>query len=235
MLRKFVLSVGVATCIIAGTFAINANNSVAYAAADCLAGPNRPSGPGTHWHYRINHTTHQRCWYLKRVGGRSHPRPSGEAHTRRSHEARATPSRAVSQSSEARARPTEVATAAPVESESSIKAWFTATFSALSGAATSGTKIVTPEPVTSEPALHKRRSNDAERSERTKSERSEKTKTARMQQRPAPAQAAGDKAAEAAGDKDVTLPPSSGSDEPEWQKQLYQEFLQWRVKQLLFE
>lgn len=235
MLKKIVLSVGGATCLIAGVFVINANNSAAYAAADCLAGPNRASGPGTHWHYRINQTTHQRCWYLKRVGGHSRPRPSGETRTRRSHEARATPSSA-SASSEARARPDEVASAAPAETKSSIKAWFTATFSALSGAATSGAKPVTTEPVTSEPAPRKRRNNDAERTEPAKSERSEKTKTARVQQRSSSsAEAASYKAAaEAAGDKDVTPPPST-SDEPEWQKALYEEFLQWRVKQLLFE
>jgi len=235
MFKKIVLSVGGATCLIAGVFVVNANNSVAYAAADCLASPNRASGPGTHWHYRINQTTHQRCWYLKRVGGHSRPRPSDETRTRRSHEARATPSSIASASSEARARPTEVATAAPADTESSIKAWFTATFSALSGAATSGAKPVTTEPVTSEAAPRKRRNNDAERSEPEKSERSEKTKTARVQQRSSSsAEAASNKAAaEAAGDKDVTPPPSNP--EPEWQRELYEEFLQWRVKQLLFE
>ncbi len=38
------------------------------AADDCLAGPNAPSPPGTHWYYRVDRATHRQCWYLGAEG-----------------------------------------------------------------------------------------------------------------------------------------------------------------------
>jgi hypothetical protein len=40
----------------------------ARAADDCLAKPDRPSPPGTHWFYHLDRANHRQCWYL---GGES--------------------------------------------------------------------------------------------------------------------------------------------------------------------
>jgi hypothetical protein len=200
MSKKNGLPVGAAICFLVGLFAITTDDT-AFAASECLASPNRESGPGTHWHYRINQATKERCWYLKKVGGASHSRPTGEAHTK--------PERATRVATASR---TPIETAAPAESESPITAWFSATFGALSGSSATSTQ----EPAASEPP-RKRRSNTAERSE--------SSKTARAQQRSSTA-------TEVVGEKSVAAPSDR---ETEWQKALYEEFLQWRVKQLLFE
>src|SRR5262245_28361239 len=161
MSKKNGLPVGAAICFLAGLFAITTTDTSA-AASGCLAEPNRESGPGTHWHYRINQTTKQRCWYLKKVGAKSRSRPTDAA--------RAQPSEATRVATTSRAAPIE--TAAPAESESPIKAWFTATFGALTGSNTTSTE--TREPTANEPP-RKRRSNTTGRPESSK---------ARAQQQP---------------------------------------------------
>jgi hypothetical protein len=205
MSKKNSLPVGAAIGFAVGLFASTLSDS-AYAASGCLAAPNRESGPNTHWNYRINQTTKERCWYLKKVGGQSRPRPTSVAHATRSRmtrEVAATPLRAA---------PIEVA--APAENDSSIKSWFSATFNALSGAPTTETR----EPAANEaPPPRKRRVSTAERTENSKA--------ARAQQLPATAN-------EATEDKGVAAPSDQQS---EWQKALYEEFLQWRVKQLMFQ
>src|SRR5262245_26206177 len=198
MSKRNGLPVGAGICFLAGLFAITTTDA-ACAASGCLASPNRESGSGTHWHYRINQTTKQRCWYLKQVGGKSRPRPTGVAQSK--------PSQTTRVATAPRAAPVEPA--APAESESSIKAWFTATFNALTGSNTTSTE--TREPATNEPP-RKQRSNTAERSESGK---------ARAQQPSASATAT-----EAVGNK------STPSDQ---ERALYEEFLEWRVRQLLFQ
>jgi hypothetical protein len=207
MSTKNSLPVGAAIGFAVGLFASTLTDS-AYAASGCLAAPNRESGPNTHWNYRINQTTKERCWYLKKVGGQSRPRPTAVAHATR---ARVTREVAATTS---RAAPVEVA--APAETDSSFKSWFSATFSALSGSSAPTTEA--REPAANEaPPSPKRRVNTAERTE--------SSKAARAQQLPATAK-------EAAEDKGVAAPSDQQS---EWQKALYEEFLQWRVKQLMFQ
>jgi hypothetical protein len=200
MSKKNGLPVGAAICFLASLFAITTTDT-AVAASGCLASPNRESGPGTHWHYRINQTTKQRCWYLKKVGGKSRPRPTDVARAKPSE-----PSRVATVSRTAPIEP-----AAPAESESSIKAWFTATFNALTGSNTTSTE--TREPATNEPP-RKQRSNTAERSESSKARAQQPSKSAT--------------ATEAVGEKSDATP----SDQ---EKALYEEFLEWRVRQLLFQ
>jgi len=36
--------------------------------AECLAGPNRLSPPGTHWFYRLDRVDRRKCWYLGPLG-----------------------------------------------------------------------------------------------------------------------------------------------------------------------
>src|SRR5215468_4768847 len=154
MSKKNGLPVGAVIGFLVGLFAISTNDA-AFAASECLAGPNRESGPGTHWHYRINQTTKERCWYLKKVGDQSRSRPTGAAHAK--------PERAARVATASRTAPVEAAP--PEENESPITAWFTATFGALSGS--NATSTETREPVASEPP-RKRRSNTAERAESSK-------------------------------------------------------------------
>jgi hypothetical protein len=208
MSKRNSLPVGAAIGFVVSLFASTLSDS-AYAASGCLASPNRESGPDTHWNYRIDQATKQRCWYLKKVGAKSRPRPTSVAHatrTRVARDATAAPSRAA---------PVEIAAPA-AENDSSIKSWFSATFSALSGPSVTSTDP--REPSTSEaPPPRKRRVNTAERTENSKA--------ARAQQLPPTA-------AEATDDKGVA---ALSDQESEWQKALYEEFLQWRVKQLMFQ
>jgi hypothetical protein len=203
MLKRNSLLVGAAigfVSLFAGTF-----SDSAYAASGCLSAPNRESGPGTHWNYRINQTTKERCWYLKKVGAKSRSRPTSVAHTKRSratHEVAAVPSRAA---------PAEVAS--PAENDYSFKAWFSATFNALSGPSVASTDTREP-PANEAPPPRKRRTATAERSE---------SKAARAQQ-------LSETAKEATENKVLAIPSDQESD---WQA-LYEEFLQWRVKQLMF-
>jgi hypothetical protein len=205
MSKRNCLPVGAAIGFVVSLFACTLSDS-AYAASGCLASPNRESGPGTHWNYRINQTTKQHCWYLKKVGGKSRSRPTSEARAARSRVTRdvvATPSRAA---------PVEVA--APAENDYSFTSWFAATFNALTGS--NATSAETREPAANEtPPPPKRRAATAERTE---------SKAARAQQLP-------ETAKEATEEKEVATPSDQQS---EWQKSLYEEFLQWRVKQLMF-
>src|SRR5215468_7677608 len=108
MLKRNCLPVGAAVGFVVSLFASTLSDS-AYAASGCLASPNRESGPGTHWNYRINQTTKERCWYLKKVGEKSRSRPTNVAHAKRSrvtHDVAATSS-----------RPAPVEVAAPAENE----------------------------------------------------------------------------------------------------------------------
>jgi len=234
----------VSTTICSLAVLFTASVSIKASAAECLSAPNAQSRPGTHWYYRTDRTTNQRCWYLKDVSGSSPSRPASES---------AAPSNGG---------PGVAASPASTESESPIKAWFFSTFATLSGRASSSTE--TAEPSTSAPSVT-RRPPESERTElkkpqQSKSEpqiKSEQSKSQREQSEPTRAQgrssqlalaileAAGDKlvpnsppelttsALEAAGDKDV-VPPRADL-EHDWQKALYEEFLVWRTIQLLLQ
>jgi hypothetical protein len=69
MLRRVtarICSVGAA--LLAGALALGAN-SAAHAAGSCLVQPGRQAEPGSHWYYRVDRTSQQKCWYLKRSDG----------------------------------------------------------------------------------------------------------------------------------------------------------------------
>jgi hypothetical protein len=243
-------AVVVTSCLLAGLLTISSGAMTQ--AAECLSGPNAQSGPGTHWRYRINHSTGQRCWYLKRAGESARPR--------RSSESLATPNPPRSGGTEP-AAPAEAST-----EKSSIRSWFSSTFSAFAGLGRSSTNTEANEaPANDNSAASKQ--PDSERAEQKKSQQSkleqqsksgqskpekEKSDTARSPSRAAPLQlileAAGDKdvpdgattlsaeeqktAIEAVGDKDVFGPRTELTND--WQKELYEQFLEWRIKQLMF-
>src|SRR5215468_7582238 len=119
----------VTSCLLAGLLSVS--GSVTARAAECLSGPNGQSGPGTHWRYRINHSTGQRCWYLKRLGESARHRPTSESPT-----ISRTPRSGGSEPA-----PSEAAT----EVTSSIKAWFSSTFSSFAGFGRSAANTETNE------------------------------------------------------------------------------------------
>jgi flagellar biosynthesis GTPase FlhF len=243
-------AVVVTSCLLAGLLTIS-SGAIAEA-AECLSGPNAQSGAGTHWRYRINHSTGQRCWYLKRVGESARPR--------RSSESLATPGTPRSSGTEP-AAPAEAST-----EKSSIRSWFSSTFSAFTSLGRSATNTEANEAPANDNSAASKQPN-SERAEQKKSQQSkleqqsksgqskpekEKSDTARSLSRTASLQvileAAGDKdvpdattnlsaeeqktAIEAVGDKDVFAPQTELAQD--WQKELYEQFLEWRVKQLMF-
>lgn len=229
-------------------------------AAECLSGPNAQSGPATHWRYRINHATGQRCWYLKRVGEAARVRPASESPAI---------SRAPRSGGSEPTAPSEAAT----EKSSSIRAWFSSTFSAFTALGRSVTNTETNEAPANDNAAASKQPN-SERAEQKKSQQSKseqqakasqseperkKSDTARAPNRVAAVlvpilEAAGDKfvpdattemtedekrtAIEAVGEKDVFAPLTEREHDwqkelEDWQKELYEQFVMWRIKQLM--
>ncbi|MGB6398467.1 MAG: hypothetical protein WBF73_22690, partial [Bradyrhizobium sp.] len=47
---------------------IVASSSARAAADDCLTEPQGQAPQGQHWYFRTEHTTKQRCWYLRELG-----------------------------------------------------------------------------------------------------------------------------------------------------------------------
>jgi hypothetical protein len=244
-------AIAVTSCFLAGLLTVS--SSVTARAAECLSAPNAQSGPGTHWRYRINHATGERCWYLKRVGEAARPRSSSE-------------SPAVSRAPRAGASEPAPPSEAPAE-KSSIRAWFSSTFAAFTGLGKSITNTETNEASANDNAPTSKQPN-SERAEQKKSQQSkseqqakasqskpekEKSDTTRAPNQVAPLlasilEAAGDKfvpgattemsddekrtAIEAVGEKDVFALQTVL--EEDWQKELYEQFLEWWIKQLMF-
>jgi flagellar biosynthesis GTPase FlhF len=229
-------------------------------AAECLSGPNAQSGPSTHWRYRINHATGQRCWYLKRVGESARVRPASESPAI---------SRAPRSGGSEPTAPSEAAT----EKSSSIRAWFSSTFSAFTALGRSVTNTEANEAPANDNAAASKQANseraEQKRSQQSKSEQQakasqseperKKSDTARAPNRVAAVlvpilEAAGDKfvpdattemtedekrtAIEAVGEKDVFAPLTEREQDwqkelEDWQKELYEQFVMWRIKQLM--
>jgi hypothetical protein len=245
MLKRYT-AVAVLSCLFAVLLTVS--SSVTARAAECLSGPNGQSGAGTHWRYRINHATGQRCWYLKRVGESARARPTSDTPT-----ISRTPRSGGSESA-----PPEAAT----EVTSSIRSWFSSTFSAFTGFGRSATNTETNEASANDNSAT---SKQPERAEQRKSQQSRAEQQAKASQsepekkRSEPArapsaalqvqilEAAGDKllpgaapelsedekrtAIEAVGEKDVFALQTVLEG---WQKELYEQFLEWRITQLMF-
>jgi flagellar biosynthesis GTPase FlhF len=241
----------VTSCLIAGLLTVS--SSVTAGAAECLSGPNAQSGPGTHWRYRIKHATGQRCWYLKRVGQAARPRlaPESPATSR-------APRSGGSEPAPASEASTEKSSSIRAWFSSTFAA-FTGLGRSISNTETNeapaNDNAATSKQPNSERAEQKK-SQQSKLEQQSKSGQSkpekEKSDTARSSSRTASLQvileAAGDKdvpdattnlsaeeqktAIEAVGDKDVFAPQTELAQD--WQKELYEQFLEWRVKQLMF-
>ena len=183
--------------LLAGLFAI-ITNSAAEAAASCLSGPNGQASPGTRWHYRIEHPSQKRCWYMKQTGAKTvGSRSSAGAKTAAVGVSPST-GQTTGQSTDQSA------------GQSTIMARLSSAFDALRrvGAAPP------PEPKTASPPETKA----AEAPVRRRARVAKRFEPAKAPPSPPP-----DPAARAAA-------PSLDSESRE---ALYQQFLQWRIRQLI--
>ncbi len=217
-------------------------------ASECLSSPNAASAPGTHWYYWTDKKAHRRCWFVKEKA----ESPAGYA-----------PENTSSFSSQSGGGSGQAPSVAPMENESWVKDWFSSTFPALGGSGGWGSSTEMGEPPVSElPVTGKHLRNDRtqlkkpeqskqkNKSEHVRSERAQNEST-RAQHRSAKLpvrllQAAGDKyvpdatlklqqdrqksAIEALREKGAVTPRGL----EEWQRALYEEFLVWRTRQLMF-
>jgi hypothetical protein len=238
--------------LLAGLLAVSSN--VAAHAAECLSAPNAQSGSGTHWRYRIKHATGERCWYLKRVGESARARPASESP--------AIPRAPRSGGSEPAPAPeasTEKSSSIRAWFSSTFAA-FTGLGRSITSTetheATANDNSATSKQPNSDRTEQKKsqqsKSEQQAKSTQTKSEK-EKSDTARAPSRIASLlvpilEAAGDKfvpgatteltedekrtAIEAVGEKDVFAQQTVL--EEDWQKDLYEQFLEWRIRQLMF-
>ena len=205
-------------------------------ASECLSSPNAASAPGTHWYYWTDRKANRRCWFVKEKA----ESPRGYA-----------PENTSSFSSQSGGGSGQALSVAPMENESWVKEWFSSTFPALAGSGRWGSSTERGEPPVSElPVTRKHLRNDRtqlknpeqskqmDKSEHVRSRRAQNEST-RAQHRSAKLpvrllEAAGDRrksVIETVGEKDVVTPRT---DLEEWQRALYEEFLVWRTKQLMF-
>src|SRR5262245_37201010 len=227
-------------CIVAGLFTIAASNTAN--ATECFPGPDFKPAPGTRWQYRLDSATSQGTWYIQGLGESSRRRDRGEVtRSSRTSESAATSGASRSNSGE------ETPAAA---SQSSIMAWFSATFGSLTSSPDAYSTTKAGVAATSAPsATPKRQQSKSERQAKVAQHKSEheQSESARMQDSIISIlEAAGDKpvlsppilrgqdlqrAIEAIGDKDVVIAPTDPQED--WQQALYEEFLRWRTGQLI--
>ncbi|PWT83943.1 MAG: hypothetical protein C5B58_05620 [Acidobacteria bacterium] len=242
---------------VTGLFSIAADNAAQ--AGECFPGPDFKATPGTEWHYQIDSATKQGCWYLKELGSSSRRRTREVARSSRS-VSPSSSSESSTSSSERRSDNTESTPAAP-SPQGSLKEWFSSTFTSLLNPS-NAYSIEPSETVTTGPGVVPKPSNELSaprQSQRSKSEpqtkvaqqkfegqRSETERAPHLIYAASILEAAGDKpvlsppalqgqelqkALEAVGEKDVLGDPSGL--EEDWQKSLWEEFLRWRLRQLI--
>ena len=250
-------AVVVTSCLLAGLLTVS--SSVTARAAECLSAPNAQSGPGTHWRYRIKHATGEHCWYLKRVGEAARARPSSESPAisrapRAGASEPAPPSEAPTEKSSIRAWFSSTFAAFTGLGRS-------ITNTETNEASTNDNAATSKQPNSERAEQKKSQQSKLEqpsKSIQTKSEK-EKSDTVRAPNRVAPLlvpilEAAGDKyvpddttemtedekrtAIEAVGEKDVFAPQTAReqgrqAELQDWQKELYEHFLMWRIRQLM--
>jgi hypothetical protein len=205
-------------------------------AAECLSSPGE-AAPGRQWFYRTDKISKQRCWFAKETREMAPRDRAGDSSSLRN------------QSSGGYEQELPVA---PPEAESPVKSWFSSNFPSWDGW---GSRTEPLELPSKEATLPRKRSAN-ERNEKTsqqskqkhKSERrvSERTKQKAAHRVARVLETAGHKdvpdatfefdknwqnVMEAVREKDVLARRAHVED---WQKALYEEFLVWRTKQIMF-
>jgi hypothetical protein len=227
--------------------------------SECFPGPDFKPARGAGWHYQIDPATNQGCWHVKELGASSRRRTGEVVRSSRSTLASPSPSEGPASSSERRSDSSEGTPAAP-SPQGSLKSWFSSKFTGLFNPP-NAYSTEQSETATTGPSIASKRYNELSaprQRQRTKSEQQTKVAVRKLDVQSEPArpqhliaaasilEAAGDKpvlaptalwgedlkkAIEAVGEKDVVIAPAELDED--WQKALYEEFLRWRVKQLM--
>jgi hypothetical protein len=241
-------------CFAAGLLTIAASHTAN--ASECFPGPDFKLDPGTRWDYRIDPATKQGCWYVKDLGASSRRRTGEVARSSRSVPASSSTSESAATSGAPRSDRGEETPAS--DPQSSIKSWFSSTFAPLFGLPNAYSTTETDEAATSGPGVTPKRDNESTVT-RQRQRSKQQTKVAQRKSERAQGEskraqraiasifeAAGDKpvlsppilsgqdlqkAIEAVGDKDVVIAPTALQED--WQQALYEEFLRWRLRQLI--
>jgi hypothetical protein len=240
-------------CFAAGLFTIAASHTAN--ASECFPGPDFKPDPGTRWDYRIDSATKQGCWYIKDASSR---RRKGEV-ARSSRSVPASPSTSESAATSGAPRSDRGEETPASDPQSSIKSWFSSTFAPLIGFPNAYSTTETDEAATSGPGVTPPKRSNESTATRQRQQSKQQTKMAqRKSERPQGEskraqrtiasifEAAGDKpvlsppilsgqdlqkAIEAVGDKDVVIAPIALQED--WQQALYEEFLRWRLRELI--
>jgi len=201
-------------------------------ASECLPSPGE-SAPGRHWFYWTDKVSNQRCWFAKETAEMAGRDRAGNSSSLRNQ----------SNGGYEQALPV-----APTEPESPIKSWFYSNFPTWDGW---GSRTEAMEAAPNEASLLRKRSGSERDDVKTAQQSKQKHKFERHESERAKQQAAYTftRALETARHKGVpdatfefekkavgpkgTLTPRT--DVEDWQKALYQEFLVWRTKQILFD
>lgn len=184
--------------LIAGLFVIAANSATPAAAATCLPGPGQQADPGTRWHYRIDHASHRRCWYMKPMG---------------THASRVSRARSLEPGTSAKAdsQPTP-------DSQPTLLARISSAFAALAGQNTAG----------SEQDAVTRQSGQTQATRKSRGKERQATK--RVEPEKTPARSPQPSSPQLSGS---STPASAPTIDADTREALYQEFLQWRIQQLV--
>jgi hypothetical protein len=201
-------------------------------ASECLSSPNAAPAPGMHWYYWTDKKAHRRCWFVKEKA----ESPAAYA-----------PENTSSFSSQSGGGSEQALSVAPMENESWVKDWFSSTFPSLGSSGEWGSSAERGDPPVSElPVTRKHLRNDRTQLKKPQKNKSEHVRSQRAQNESTRAQhrsaklpvrlleAAGDRlksVIETVGEKHVVTPRT---DLEEWQRALYEEFLIWRTKKLMF-
>jgi hypothetical protein len=237
-----------AVCFAASVF--TASLSTTSQAVECFPGPEFQPPTGTRWQYRMDSATNKGCWYVEGLDGSGH----------RAAKTPASPSRPSAVSALSK-KTTNVAApqADRRDLTSALKDWFSPKVPGATDLPDA--YLDTRQDAVRNPALVRKRTNNKASPGKTEQPNKtaegkpsgEQAKSGRTQDRYSISatgllEAAGDKpvpglpalapsdlktALEAVGDKDVVAAPAEPKED--WQQALYEEFLRWRLRQILHE
>jgi hypothetical protein len=205
--------------------------------AECFPGPDFQPPAGARWQYQKDSATNRGCWYVE----------GHDASVRRDSKTRSSRSNVISAESQKAAK----VAAPPTERRELVKEWFSSKFSGVTDLTEAYSD--TEQDSVRRPALAPERSHGSTTNGKAIAQRKpsrEQTESGGLQDRHlisavALLEAAGDKpvpglpslvasdlqkAIEAVGDKDVVAVPTESLED--WQQDLYEEFLRWRLRQV---
>lgn len=247
-------------CLVAGLFTIGVSNA-AYP-NECFPGPDFQPPPGTQWKYQTDPAKNQGCWYVEKLGAQPKRQQKEIARSSRSNKAPSASEKATvmdaPRTEQREATPAVDPSPSIVTWFWSAFSNLTDSVSSYAPAETnqdaSSSPTPTPKPRPSELTVTKKgAAGKSEQPGKVAAQRKpvrEKNESEGVRQRysisaVAVLEAAGDKpvpgvsklvrqdfqkAMEVVGEKDIAAVPA---DPQGWQRALYEEFLQWRLQQIM--